>query len=453
MGYFDYFLRYYYHHDFGTTYILTELFCCLAISVFFNVIHLKDYKAWIRLIIDWAITFICYLFIACFFYYIYELAGATNKTGALRFFVWAIVAYIHSVYPKNLGRLSMRLTCSMASSLFVLLAINLSGSLGSAVTDTIGGPSSLWNDITFYLIMILIFGVILLFKAISPFKFKYVKRLPIILINISYGISYALVVLSSFLLDGTNSFMWMLYIGLLVLNVLAYAIFYLNVKNYNDILDFQARALKAESEKKQMEISKAQYEELHRIRHDLKNQMAALESLLNDHKYEEMKSYFSDLYDKVHVTIDFVDSSNPIIDSILNTELSKSKAYGIPLRYKLSIPSELNIRADDLNSLISNLIDNALEYEVSNKLKDQIEFSLIYHGANLLVNCQNALIPNADEKEILKLKSKKIGRSAHGYGTKIIKSICEKYHGVYKFRIENQTMIFEGMLSLEEEKK
>lgn len=450
MNFFDYLIKYYYHHQYGATYIITEVVCCLAIALIFNNIKVKEWKSWLVAFTDWTVTFIAYLFFSCLVFYLYELTNNIENSGNSRFYVWMITTFMHALILKGLFKNKLlNFTYSMACSLFILLSIDLSGNLGSWFTNQIGAPTSTWRDITLYLIFILLILAVILFKTISPFKYKYVNRVPIIIVDLIFIVCYLVEITSSFMMVKSTAFSWILTIAIWCICILSYVTLYFSVKNYNKTLDLQAELMKNESEKDQMMLSKVQYEQLHQIRHDIKNQMSTLESLFKSQNYEKLNEYFMDLDENVHITIDYVDSSNDIVNAIMNNALAKCKANGITLTHKISVPSEMSIKSDKLNSLVSNLIDNALEYEIEHHLNKSIEFSMYYKEEKLLITCKNALVEDESIEEIQKFKSKKIGPN-HGYGIKIIDSIINEYDGVHKYYVEDNMMIFEGMLCLVE---
>lgn len=449
MNFFDYFIRYYIHLAFGVTYVLTELICTFAVAFIFNHINPKKPLDYLRLLMDWAVTFTVFLLLSCTLYYISESTGAKWLDKYMRFIIWPLVTMLHTVYPKNHVKYINRLTCAIFSSFSISMSVNLSGAIGSFITNTIGHfPQDPWLDYTLYIVLFGLIAIICLFKGFSPFKYKYVKPFPVILINVIFFLSFAVTILTpSFVID-QPLFSCCLYVILLAISFLSYIIFYFLTKNYNSVIDYQVKALKAESEKNQVEISKGQYEELHRIRHDLKNQMNILEDMVKRQDYDGMKEYFADLNEKVHITVDTIESNNLLVNSILNMELSKAKSLGVKLDTHLSLPDELDMDSQDLTSLLTNLIDNALEAEVTYKLYKPIDLRMMYEKNYLFVKVSNEVPENIDRTRILSLRSNKKNRSWHGYGTKIIRSVCQKYNGTCKFDLDGNHFVFDGMLYL-----
>lgn len=260
-------------------------------------------------------------------------------------------------------------------------------------------------------------------------------------------------VLASVYIKDNSIFPWFLYLFLRAISFLSYVIFYFLTRNYNSVIDYQSKARKAELKKNQAEISKGQYEEPHRIRHDLKNQRLLLEDRVERKDYSARQDYFANLDEKVHVPIDTVNTLNPFVHSVLNKESSKAKRLGIMLDTHLSLPSDLPMDYQDMTSLMSNLIDNALEANARYDLKDPIEVQRIYDKNYLFVKVVNVLPKGEDKTKLLRLHSDKKSRNRHGYGTKIIKSICQKYNGTARFDIEDGKFVFDGRLYLPLEKE
>ncbi len=452
MNFFDYFQNYYIERAFGWTYIITELLSCFIVSFSFNKVQLRKVKNHIRLLIDFSFTWLVQVFLSCFFNYVLKINN--QDTTLIRYFIWPLVALIHTIYPKDIGNYSRRFLCCVFSSTFLFMAINLSGCIGNLITDSLGSyPDNLWLDYTLYIIFFGLFIISFFFKIMSPFQYKYVKRTPVILIDVVFLLSYVIAVCISILGNESDQVLCcLLYSFLLVISFLCYAIFYISVKSYNHLIDYQVKAIKAESEVDQLKISKSQYEELHRIRHELKNQMSLLETLFKEKKYDEMNEYFSDICEKVHVEIDYIDSGNSIVNSILNMELSKAKGLNIPFHTHLSIRDNLNIDPRDLTSLLTNLIDNALEAECRCSCQDPINLHMVIQDDYLFIKVTNTVLKDAQNNP-LSLTSAKADRKNHGYGTKIIKSICEKYNGYSKFSLVEDKFQFDGMLYLNKEAK
>jgi hypothetical protein len=456
MNFFDYFIKHYVQLNYGVTYVITEIVSCMALSLIFNHIKPKDYKSWLRFGVDFVCTLIVYLLLSSAFYCL--IPQDASMSGYLRFMTWPLLSVIHAFYPREMGRRS-RVTCVFGITVFIELAISFSGTLGSMISAIAGKPDSLWTDWTMYFVLSVLLVIVVLFGVLSPFKYKYVRLLPTVLMNVVFGLTFILMILANALLNvdyeevGINVFLSTTYLILLAINFIVYTIFYFNVRAYNQILDFQAMSMKAESENHQLEISNAKYEELHKLRHDLKNQMGLLSGFVRDHKYEELEDYLADINEKTYVAIDYFETGNTFVSAILNMELSKAKSHGLRIEGKISIPSELNISANDLSSLLCNLLDNSIEANLRYGIKDKIEVSMLYEAPYLFITVRNHIPKDVDEKKLLSLNSSKGDRMNHGYGTKVIRDISSKYNGTTKFEVQDGCFVFDGMLLLKDGKE
>lgn len=453
MNFFDYFLTYYVQSAFGSTYIITELISCLCISIAFNSTNVKKWKDWLRLFANFAIVFTVYIFLACSNYYILEandLLSAANKYS--RFYVWPIVTFLHTLYPTNRMKLSVRLTFATMISTSLIYAIAISGGFGTYITDTYGlidkSLAGALTDFTLYAILIFLIGMTVLFKVLSPYKFHFLKLPSTILLISAYVISYIAALFVVIFDNEQNLQSATTQTCIILIDVITYTLFYFNTMSYNKLIDLQSQKLKMESERQQIEISESKYTQLHEIRHELQNQMSILSELIKNKKYDELEKYFADINEETRIAMEFVSTGNSVIDTVMNMEMSKAKSHGMTIRYGISVPKEMNFKTQDLISLLTNLIDNAIEAQIRYGLNDPINVKVIYEEPYFIVEVENSISKDVNKAKLLSLQSSKKDRLNHGYGVKIIKEICEKYEGVAKYTISDDGRFnFSGMLN------
>lgn len=89
-----------------------------------------------------------------------------------------------------------------------------------------------------------------------------------------------------------------------------------------------------------------------------------------------------------------------------------------------SLKNDLEINEADLCSLISNMIDNAIqELRRNDSLEKKVEFIVLEKGNSVLFGVRNALFKKKS------LDTEKEDGINHGLGLQIIKNIVEKYNG------------------------
>lgn len=122
----------------------------------------------------------------------------------------------------------------------------------------------------------------------------------------------------------------------------------------------------------------------------------------------------------------FVSSGNERIDSILNYMIGKAKSADIHVTWKIQIPEQMEISTFDINVILSNLLDNALN-ALSDIPNPTLEILMKYDSGILLINIQNNC---SHEQPVIRDMHSVFGpENEHGYGLKNIQRIVEKYHG------------------------
>lgn len=131
----------------------------------------------------------------------------------------------------------------------------------------------------------------------------------------------------------------------------------------------------------------------------------------------------------------------------------KANDLNIPLDVHVAIPEVLPISDYDLCSVITNMIDNALEYINRNKMKAQVKVDIVLKGAGLYISVSNPLLPNFNKESLKKMNSSKNDTRNHGLGHIIIQSVCEKYNGYAAFTVEDSTFLAMALLNMSKEKE
>lgn len=186
-------------------------------------------------------------------------------------------------------------------------------------------------------------------------------------------------------------------------------------------------------------------ESLRKFRHDYKAHLFCMDTLLNAEKYEELHQYLLSLheyqYEGIHLRR-FVDDES--LNIILNQKVTIAEKYGIHFETDIVLPDYGKIAISDLNSLIVNLCDNAIEACAT--LPDARIFLDIHKvKAYLMIEITNTCKNNIQETNP-EFRTHKSNPELHGLGIKIIKSITEKYNGQYQISSTENTFTTNLML-------
>ncbi len=207
-------------------------------------------------------------------------------------------------------------------------------------------------------------------------------------------------------------------------------------------LEYLAARQRAEGEKDLIRLTEKQLDDLRQLRHDIKNQYSYMRILLAEKRYDELEEYFQRQDGELAVLAAPLDCGNRCVSIILNMERQKAESAGVSFRTKLVVPPVLPFPDEDMCSLLSNLLDNAIDECVRlgtyfPRFKEQ--------GVSVSINPGNPSsdylyidVKNPTDRKTLSrradgIASTKDDATLHGYGTRIITRIAEKYNGYVLF--------------------
>lgn len=178
-----------------------------------------------------------------------------------------------------------------------------------------------------------------------------------------------------------------------------------------------------------LEMQKADAE-LHKLRHDISNHMLVLKDML-EHGTGAPAEYVDKLTARYESATTAFICRNMIFSSVLNRQRDICLENSVEFNYQIDVPPTLEISNLDMMSVLSNLLSNAVNasLSVSEKKRRYVYLSARLSAGVLAIAIENSCplpgeeLPRAEEE------------GSHGWGTKIIKEIAEKYGGVFKLQI------------------
>ena len=228
-------------------------------------------------------------------------------------------------------------------------------------------------------------------------------------------------------------------LGLILINIICF--FMMSILNNSHKAAEELSILKQQDEirKQYAENVKYRYEEIRRIRHDMKQSYTVLETLLSENRTEEAIDYIRSGRSAIAQTEVLVDVGNDFVNSILNSKLSTAKQLGIEVICS-SVKDISGIEAVDLCTLLGNMLDNAIEAaKQCPSEKSLIEVKITSSEGKLVIQVTNS-IKCSVLNENSELKSTKQNPSEHGFGVKSIRLIAQKYFGSAKYFEEDNTL-------------
>lgn len=224
-------------------------------------------------------------------------------------------------------------------------------------------------------------------------------------------------------------------IGLVVLNIICLYITVSLNKSNRAAEEFKLKEQQFKHDVQYAENIREQYQEMRRIRHDMKQQLVTVSGLLLKNKYDKAQKYISDVTNGLDRVEMFMDVGNDFVNAIINSKLSIAKSKGIEVLCNFSGKID-GINEYDLCNLIGNVLDNAIEAAGDVEDKAVVEVSLFSDKHKMIFTVSNSI-----SKSVLslnpKLSTTKTEKDLHGFGVRAIKAIAAKYDGNVDFYEEN----------------
>ena len=168
-------------------------------------------------------------------------------------------------------------------------------------------------------------------------------------------------------------------------------------------------------------------EEIRRFRHDYKNHMIVISTLLSSGKVKDATEYTQKLGESVKGTVAAIKTGNLAADAIINHKAKAAFDNNIEIIYTGYIPTKC-IEDIDICAVLSNLLDNAIEAteKCSTGRVIKIEANLV--NEFFILSVSNPYISVKTDKRG-NLRTTKKDKANHGIGMKNIARIVEKYNG------------------------
>lgn len=207
------------------------------------------------------------------------------------------------------------------------------------------------------------------------------------------------------------------------------------VRTGKELLEVYASGLEGQTE----ELKKME-EEFRVMRHDNKYRYQVIRNCLNEGNYDQIR----ELLDQTGAEFNAISRrkfcKNVVIDGAVAVYYSRAQSQNIDFQWKIQMPDTLeNLNEFEFATVIMNLLDNAVRCAamVPEEDKRQVSIRIRPVKSQLLLEVRNTFTGEYQISKVTGLPLSERG-TGHGFGMKSVQAYAGKYHGMFRYFVENQ---------------
>jgi sensor histidine kinase YesM len=341
----------------------------------------------------------------------------------------ALTCFYHEIWKKRLWVSLVLFSLDMACSLIVYFIFGESGEFQQPAIQAL-------------LLLICVTVISHISYPNDEKEMAFGKKQTLLLIVIP---TMSVTILSALMLGDLESMLALLVCCCtLIINISVFYLYHVLLENYIHLRDNAIYKQQTYAYQNQLDVIMESQNRIRALRHDMKNHILALQVLVQKKEMEEADNYLHSMQDFMKNPQEYVTTGNDTIDSLLNYKIQKAKDVLKMVEMNISIPENLNLHSFDLNVVLGNLLDNAIDASVQTKEK-KLKITMKLDKGVLFLNICNSCWGIANGKRTT-LETTKCDKTNHGIGLKNVQRIVEKYHGDMEFLCENGSMEVDIMM-------
>lgn len=236
--------------------------------------------------------------------------------------------------------------------------------------------------------------------------------------------------------------------AMLLINLSVFYLYHVMLENYIHLRENDLYRQQTYAYQNQLEVIMESQKHIRALKHDMKNHMLALQALLRKNDGERAQEYLNAMQDFMANPSEYAATGNDAVDSLLNYKIQRANDILNVVETKIKIPERLILHSFDLNVVLGNLLDNAIEASVQSEGK-RLKLSMVLEKGILFINIWNSCLENSDGKR-KRWETTKADKANHGIGLQNVQRIVEKYHGDMELTCENGHMEVDIMMYISE---
>lgn len=179
------------------------------------------------------------------------------------------------------------------------------------------------------------------------------------------------------------------------------------------------------------------------FRHDMKHHFIMMSEYLKNGHEDELKEYLGQEMECIGVEREYAKSGNEDVDCILNYMIERASSLGTEVTVEVKVPQEKFMPSLDLNILLGNLLENAVE-ALAQAENRQLNIYMKLEKGMLYLSIYNTY-QSVKMQDGEYLSRKRDGKKK-GIGIESCRRVAEKYGGKISMECEEKLFKIEVIL-------
>lgn len=232
-------------------------------------------------------------------------------------------------------------------------------------------------------------------------------------------------------------------IGLIVLNLVVFHLISEILENSRNMKEAEALRQQSIGQLELYNSMRENYNIQRQRTHEYKNQIVCMDMLMKKKDYSKLEDYIGNISDGLDAQLDMVDTNNDVVNAIFNAKYYEAIKNDVLVVLKINDLSDIKISDNDIVTILSNLLDNAIEAAKQCDIgKRIVKIKMLYENAVLSIAVSNSYKAEPVLTEDGYIRTTKKDREEHGWGMRNVVATLEKYNAEYIIDYKNGEFVF-----------
>lgn len=223
-----------------------------------------------------------------------------------------------------------------------------------------------------------------------------------------------------------------------IMYITVFKVLWTQIKLFNSAEENRALNMQIKMVNERLFNSEEKGNSLKILRHDMKHEMLLLSDYIKNRNFDEAEKYINRLISDIDKSTLKRYCDNHSVNVVMSYYNKIADEKDIKFEININLPKTLMVNETDLAVVLSNGLENSINaLETCDNKK--IIIKCFTEADKIYLEIKNRFY----DKVIFDGNIPRSKQENHGYGTKSMVAIVEKYDGVYSFEIENGYFVFQ----------